>query len=131
MSPLTKASWKGYLSQRSPLNFYCMNCFFQCQFKMGLKPFWNHICISINPSFYEIFPIILTPLIISQNLDKWKFSISSLGKQNKNIMMFMNEYYNFVHIVTIRCLKTKITEKLGTKIMKTIWPKSKGFFESW
>ena len=88
----------------------------------------NHICISINASFYEISPIILTPLIFCQNLDKWKFSISSLGKQNKNIMMFMNEYYNFVHIVIIRCLKTKITEKWDSKIMKTVWPKSKRFF---
>ena len=29
--------------------------------------------------------------IISQNLDEWKFFNSYLGKQNKNIIMFMND----------------------------------------
>ena len=55
--------------------------------------------------------ILRNDAIISQNLDEWKFFISYLGKQNKNVMLFMNEYHNFVHMVTIRCLKTKITEK--------------------
>ena len=49
--------------------------------------------------------------IISQNLDEWKFFTSFKVNKTKKIMMFMNEYHNFVHIVTIRCLKTKITEK--------------------
>ena len=30
--------------------------------------------------------------IISQNLDEWKFFNSYLGKQTKNIIMFMNEF---------------------------------------